>query len=211
VVIPPSMTKGWPPGHQEDHPKHAPASANKSPSTGLSSAHTLTLVPSSQLYRIADLPLSLARNIVIDPETGEWIWTGLLDRDGYGRYSGEGVHRVVYKLLIGAIPAGLQIDHVQAWGCTSRACCSPWHLEAVTSRENSLRSNSFAAINAAKTECLNGHEFDLYTTYYRPVGHRDCRICIRARVKKYRCRRREAAKTGYMLAVTSSAEGRRAA
>jgi hypothetical protein len=57
-------------------------------------------------YRVADLPDPLARNITIDPETGEWIWTGLLDRDGYGRYRGEAVHRVVYKLLIGAIPGG---------------------------------------------------------------------------------------------------------
>ena len=184
---------GWPPGHPDDHPKNAPASANESPS-GLSHVQRLTLAPTSQSYRIADLPDRLAENIAIDPETGEWIWTGLVDRDGYGRYRGEGVHRVVYKLLIGAIPAGLQIDHVRAWGCTSRACCSPWHLEAVTSRENSLRGNSFAAINAAKTKCVNGHEFDLYTTYYRPDGHRDCRICIRARVKKYRRRRLEAAK-----------------
>ena len=33
---------GWPPGHPDDQPKNAPASANKSPSKGLSSAPSLT-------------------------------------------------------------------------------------------------------------------------------------------------------------------------
>ena len=36
MVRPPSVTKGWPPGHPEDHPKNAPASADESP--GLPSA-----------------------------------------------------------------------------------------------------------------------------------------------------------------------------
>ncbi len=180
--------EGRPPGR----PDNAPASANKSPSKGLSSAHRLTLIPVSQSYRIADLPDRVAQNIAIDPETGEWIWTGLTDRDGYGRHKGEGVHRLVYRLLIGLIPAGLQIDHVRAWGCTSRACCSPWHLEAVTARENTLRGTGFAALNASKTRCINGHEYDLYTTYYRPNGNRDCRVCIRQRVRDYQRRRRQA-------------------
>ena len=41
MVIPPGMTKGWPPGHPEDHPKNAPASADESPS-GLPSALSVT-------------------------------------------------------------------------------------------------------------------------------------------------------------------------
>ena len=34
---------------------------------------------------MSDLPEPIATNVAIDPETGEWIWTGRIDRDGYGR------------------------------------------------------------------------------------------------------------------------------
>ena len=154
---------------------------------------------------MSDLPESIARNVTIDPETGEWIWSGLLDKDGYGRYSSEGVHRVVYRLMVGPIRPGYQVDHVKAWGCTSRACLSPWHLEAVTARENTMRSSSFAAVNAMKTKCDSGHLFDLFNTYYRPDGHRDCRVCIRFRVAKYKRRIREAANASELLELRPAA------
>jgi hypothetical protein len=147
-------------------------------------------------YLMSDLPGSIASRITMHPVSGCWVIGGNLDRDGYARIRGEGAHRVVYRILVGPIPDDRpQLDHVRKRGCISRACCWPVHLEPVTARIDTLRGTGFAAINAAKTECVNGHEFDLYTTYYRPDGHRDCRICIRARVKKYRRRRREAAKT----------------
>ena len=154
---------------------------------------------------MSDLPEPIATNVAIDPETGEWIWTGRIDRDGYGRYSSEGVHRVVYRLLVGPIRPGYQVDHVKAWGCTSRACLSPWHLEAVTARENTMRSSSFAAVNAAKAKCDSGHPFDLFNTYYRPDGHRDCRICIRFRVAKYKRRLRQAANASEPLELRPAA------
>ena len=74
---------------------------------------------------------------------------------------------MVYRLLVGPIRPGYQVDHVKAWGCTSRACLSPWHLEAVTARENTMRSSSFAAVNAAKAKCDSGHPFDLFNTSAR--------------------------------------------
>lgn len=150
--------------------------------------------PDAAAFSLADLPSHLTTSIAIDPETGEWVWVGRTDRDGYGRYGNKGVHRIVYTALVGPIPAGREIDHVRRWGCTSRACCSPWHLEPVTSRENCMRGASFAAVNAAKIECIHGHPFDLFGTYWRPNGHRDCRACIRDRVKRYRRRKRAAAR-----------------
>jgi hypothetical protein len=135
--------------------------------------------------------------VAVDPETGEWIWVGRVDRDGYGRFSGEGIHRIVYKLLVGPIPPGLQIDHVKAWGCTSRACLSPWHLEAVTPRENTMRSDSITALNAAKTRCIHGHLFTRANTYWWR-GSRHCRACVRRRVAQYRLRVRDAAAGGQL-------------
>ena len=147
----------------------------------------ITAPPSAAAFSLASLPDTLSASVAVDPETGEWIWTGHRDPDGYGRYSGQGVHRLVYAALVGPIPDGREIDHVRAWGCTSRACCSPWHLQPVTQRENILRGDSFAGINARKTECDHGHPYTEANTYWWN-GRRDCRTCIRRRVREYQQR-----------------------
>ncbi len=71
------------------------------------------------------------------------IWGNTKDRYGYGRFKLGGkmvkAHRVAYEIAYGPIPVGLVIDHVHAKGCTSRACCNPDHLEAVTQRVNVQR------------------------------------------------------------------------
>ncbi len=94
-----------------------------------------------------------------------WEWTGRLMKKGkYGttsyvhperhkQMSNYGVHRLMYELFVGAIPADLEIDHL----CRVRHCCNPVHLEAVPPKVNVLRGTSFAATNAVKTHCLQGH------------------------------------------------------
>lgn len=142
-------------------------------------------------WRISDLPEVIAAQVVTNPATGEWIWTGRTDRDGYGRIGSEGVHRVVYRLLVGEIPPGHVIDHVRARGCTSRACVSPWCLETVPPVVNTMRGDSPMALNARKAECDHGHEYDLLNTYWRPNGHRDCRKCTARRQREYKQRHRQ--------------------
>jgi hypothetical protein len=63
---------------------------------------------------------------------------------------------------------------------------NPRHLEPVTQRENILRGQSFAAKNARKTKCLNGHVFDSL----RQRGGRNCNTCRRVYNKNYRLKRR---------------------
>ena len=121
-----------------------------------------------------------------------------IDRDGYARYRGEGVHRLVYVELVGEIPASRPVlDHVKARGCIWRSCCFPGHLEPTTVRTNTLRGGSFSAVNAAKNECDHGHPYDLLNTYWYTArdGHvrRDCRTCIRRRVAEYTARQRQRA------------------
>lgn len=77
-------------------------------------------------------------------KSGEcWLWTAST-KDGYGTIyvlgKMEFAHRVSYELNVGPIPEGLQIDHVQERGCSSRACVRPDHLEPVTGSENVRRA-----------------------------------------------------------------------
>jgi hypothetical protein len=82
-------------------------------------------------------------------------------------------HRVLYRLVNGPIPIGAEIDHL----CRNRSCVNPDHLEAVSHRENLMRSPiAPAAINARKTHCKYGHEFTQTNTYVSS-GRRRCRLC----------------------------------
>ncbi|WP_318196890.1 HNH endonuclease signature motif containing protein [Streptomyces sp. MCL20-2] len=126
------------------------------------------------------------------------IWTANLNNRGYGTI-GEGgkggrrlyAHRVSYTLFIGAIPAGLVVDHTchnedeSCSGgpeCLHRRCINPRHLEAVTSEEN-IRRSAASAVN--RTQCVNGHPFDEDNTYVRlDTGTRQCRQCSRDRATR---------------------------
>lgn len=117
-------------------------------------------------------------------ESGCWIWTGYLDRLGYGRFSarlGDGrveqmAHRAAYVWRRGLIADGLEIDHL----CRVRCCVNPWHLEAVDHRTNTLRGNTLAARHRSRTHCPRGHLYDQANTHVRRRrgrADRACRAC----------------------------------
>ena len=112
-------------------------------------------------------------NIEIVPFSGCWIWLGSIAKNGYGKIGAKLAHRVSFIKKHGGIPEGLQIDHL----CRTRCCVNPDHLEAVTQKENILRSNSWSAKNAKKTHCDNGHEYTESNTITRVNGWRLCGIC----------------------------------
>lgn len=118
-----------------------------------------------------------------------WLWRASLDRDGYGRFALAHstivrAHRYAYELLVGPIPEGLTIDHL----CRVRHCVNPAHLEPVTGRENTLRGDTTAALNAAKETCPQGHPFDAANTYLPARGGRECRACRREAVRRHQAR-----------------------
>lgn len=93
-----------------------------------------------------DLPPFFQGRIALSPG-GCWLWTGELNRNGYGTYltrpvpgqrKRKMVHIEVYVLLKGEYDRRLLLDH----GCRVRNCCNPEHLEPVTVKVNTLRGEA---------------------------------------------------------------------
>ncbi len=146
----------------------------------------------------------LLAHVVVGGADDCWPWQGSISTQGYGRVASGGsaktagsplyAHRVMYELRIGAVPGGLELDHLcynadpacpgGRW-CLHRRCCNPAHMEPVTHRVNSLRGLSPPAIAARRDECIGGHPLD----GLRATGRRYCKTCDHA----YKARLRVAA------------------
>ena len=118
-----------------------------------------------------------------EPNSGCWLWTGLVWPNGYAHFTVGRTHvyahRFSYERSRSPIPAGLSLDHL----CRVRCCVNPDHLEPVTQRENTLRGNSPVAIQARQTTCKRGHSLtdpcNLLKSY---PNIRRCRECHRLRM-----------------------------
>jgi len=131
--------------------------------------------------RGATLKERLLHYSIPEPNSGCWLWTGALDKDGYGLTNEGGkqkrAHRAAYEVFIGPVPAELVIDHL----CRVHSCINPCHLEIVTTKENILRGITGQLKN--RSHCDAGHEFTEQNTAYDRKGYRYCRKCKRARTR----------------------------
>lgn len=135
---------------------------------------------------VTDIATRLWRRVQIGGPDDCWLWLGGTNGSGYGvigrgsKAAGQTyVHRVAWELERGAIPDGLEVDHL----CRTRGCVNVRHLALVTHAENNRRGLTVSAVNARKTHCPAGHPYDEANTY-RPPGapnSRMCRACMAIR------------------------------
>lgn len=167
------------------------------PTRPLSRDEIATAVASTPRSRKGHRSTKLEESLVWHSLTDEacWPWAGPITSHGYGLAAIPGgggrvttAHRVIWTIMHGPVDRQTQIDHAchdaDECGrvdrdCPHRACVNPNHLQALSARDNTLRSNGPSAINARRTHCKNGHEFTAENTYLHVRG-RACRICRRA-------------------------------
>lgn len=126
---------------------------------------------------------SLSR-VAIDEKTGCWVGRPHRSSHGYVLYACRGksyaLHRVIYELNVGSIPAGLELDHL----CRNRACCNPDHLEAVTHQINVLRGESVCSRRARQTHCIKGHTLSPDNLVPQRLPDRVCLTCKRIAARR---------------------------
>ena len=118
---------------------------------------------------------------------GCWLWDGATV-NGYGsinsrKAGSRRAHRVAYEILVGAVPDGLDLDHL----CRVRNCINPTHLEPVTRTENILRGLGPLVTrerNRRRTHCKRGHELTPENTGRQRAG-RFCKACKRLQKAAY--------------------------
>ena len=111
-------------------------------------------------------------------ENGCWEWQGAKSSEGYGLMTVKGqveyVHRLAFQLFIQPVGKDRELDHL----CRNRKCCNPTHLEAVSSRENSLRGNHPLFTAHRERRCLKGHDLsNPGNIHRRKDGRARCKIC----------------------------------
>jgi len=114
---------------------------------------------------------------------GCWLWNGSTITDGYGQMSYRGkyerIHRLMFSLVNGPIPAGMVVMH----SCDVRHCINPAHLSLGTQKDNigdaiKKRRPHRGTLMLSKTHCPAGHLYE-ETQHFTKKGHRACTTCQR--------------------------------
>lgn len=139
----------------------------------------------------AAIALQRALRRAVYEASGCITWPGYKTGNGYGITQVRDpeprrvlVHRLAYEVLVGPIPAGLDLDHL----CRVRHCLNVLHLEPVSRSTNLLRGDGPRLTRerkAAIATCPAGHPYDEANTY-RHGTRRHCRACHRERARARR-------------------------
>jgi hypothetical protein len=121
-----------------------------------------------------------------EDENGCILWDGFIGHNGYGQSSFRGkgcrLHRKVYEITKGPIPAGHDVCH----SCDVRRCINPKHLWTGTRKDNLVDCLKKGRHHHDQvTHCPYGHEFAIHGRFIdtgKGTGKgRQCSACSRAR------------------------------
>ena len=109
------------------------------------------------------LPQRFIDKVLVDEDTGCWLWIASQTRFGYGRIGRGGrtegwttAHRFAWEKVIGPTTPGLEFDHL----CRRPPCCNPVHIEEVTKGENARRgkqANSSGVCRSGRHPWVEGN------------------------------------------------------
>jgi hypothetical protein len=108
-----------------------------------------------------DLLQKIYGRIHIDEDTLCFRYVGGNNGQDYGRMWAQGknhsVHRVMYGIFHGPIPADKEVHHT----CAVRRCCNVAHLTLVSHRDNIILIPQYARLRWERLQALVGTRLDL--------------------------------------------------
>lgn len=108
-------------------------------------------------------------------------WAGRLNENGYGEFGNstgsELAHRWLWEHEHGPLDPKTHLDHYRypQDGCIGPACVR--HVRPTTAQENTLRGDTIAAKNKAKTHCPKDHPYSGDNLIVEKDGSRRCKVC----------------------------------
>ena len=126
------------------------------------------------------LPEHLQRRIVINQDSGCWLWQGVIQH-GYGKcysskkHQGCRIHRYIWELFFSPVN---ELHHV----CRNKRCCNPLHLQPLD-RATHRKIHFLDHSKLQNTHCPQGHPYSgenlgIYNNW------RYCKTCRRERQRK---------------------------